>query len=52
MFGNASITNLGLAELILHKIEIHIIASSSVTKSVFFPSLIFQFPWINLPQEL
>jgi hypothetical protein len=45
MFGNASTTNLGLEELTLHKMEIHIIVSSSVTKDVFFPSLLFfQFP--------
>ena len=41
MFGNASTTNLGLEELTLHKMEIHIIVSSSVTKDVFFPSLLF-----------
>lgn len=52
MFGKASVTNLGLKELTLHKMKIHIIVSSSVTQAVFSPSLLFfNSHGFNLPQE-
>lgn len=53
MFGKASVTNLVLEELTLHKAELHIIVSSSVTQAVFSPSLLFSNSHgFNLPQEL